>query len=74
MSCVASMRSMTQAMRAKYALVSDGINCEIVSLPPSLTRRGCAYGIRFECRFENSVRNRLQSLGMRSSEIVGFST
>lgn len=47
--CIATMKSMTQAMRARAALEARGVRCEIVSLDPSLTRRGCGYGVRFSC-------------------------
>ncbi|MBQ9121041.1 MAG: DUF3343 domain-containing protein [Clostridia bacterium] len=70
MNCVASMRSMTYAMKAKRAFLGAGINCEITSLSPGMTRHGCAYGVKFDCRYERSVRDSLNSLGFRSSEIL----
>jgi hypothetical protein len=70
MNCIASMRSMTYATKAKRLLWSAGINCEISSLSQELTRRGCAYGVKFDCRFTESVRTILNENGFRSSEIL----
>ena len=44
------MKTMTLAMRGKSALDARGILAEIVSLDPSLTQRGCAYGLRFSAQ------------------------
>ena len=72
MNCVASMRSMTYAMKAKRAFWEKGINCEITSLSPDLTRHGCAYGVKFDCRYESAVRALLNSIGLRFSELIAL--
>lgn len=69
MICIASMRSLTYAMKARRAFWQEGINCEITSLLPDMTRHGCAYGIKFDCLEEDAVKNILNAIGMRSSEI-----
>ena len=71
MICIASMRSMTYAMKARRVLAAGGVNCEITSIDPSLTRHGCAYGLKFDCHGEGAVRELLQAAGMRSFEIIG---
>ncbi len=48
--CILAMQSMTYAEKAKRAAASLAIRCEIVSIDPSVTRRGCAYGLTFPCR------------------------
>ncbi len=52
--CIASMKSMTAALKGKAALEASLIDCEIVSLDPALTEKGCAYGVSFPSarRFE----------------------
>lgn len=52
---IATMKTMTLAMRGKSALDARGIQSEIVSLDPSLTGRGCAYGLRFSARMREEV-------------------
>ena len=47
--CVASLKSMTYAVKAKRILHDKGISSEIVKLEPHMTHNGCAYGISFDC-------------------------
>ena len=47
--CVAAMRSMTHALKAKKALAEYFIDSEIIKLEPNMTQKGCAYGIKFNC-------------------------
>lgn len=54
--CTASMSSLTYAIKAQRALAQKGIACEIVKLPPTMTRQGCAYGIEFPCADHRKVR------------------
>ena len=44
-SCTAAIGSLTLAMKAKSALDAAGIYCTIVKLDPTMTKRGCAYGL-----------------------------
>ena len=70
MTCIASMRSMTYAMKAKHALTDQGIPCEITSLDPSMTARGCAYGVKFNCVYESAVKNTLTKSGISYSQML----
>ena len=47
--CVASLKSMTYAIKAKRILQEIGIDSEIIKLEPHMTHNGCAYGIKFNC-------------------------
>lgn len=47
--CILTMKSVTQAIRAKNVLEGRGISVTIVNMDPRLTAHGCAYGIRFPC-------------------------
>ena len=42
--CIASVRSMTHAIKAKKALDSYDINSEIIRLEPHMTKKGCGFG------------------------------
>ena len=44
--CIIAMRSQTYAAKGKRVLNKAGIRSEIVSIDPSLTQNGCAYGLR----------------------------
>lgn len=43
--CIIAMRSQTYASRGRQVLRKCGISADIVSIDPSLTRHGCAYGL-----------------------------
>ena len=67
--CVASLRSMTIALKAKKVLNEAFIDCEIIKLEPQMTKRGCAYGIKFDCINIYSVENVLKQNRVKYTEI-----
>ena len=67
--CVASLKSMTTAIKAKKALNEFYIDCEIIKLEPNMTKKGCAYGIKFDCINTYSVENVLNEKRVKYSEI-----
>ena len=67
--CVASLRSMTIALKAKKVLNEAFIDCEIIKLEPHMTKRGCAYGIKFDCINIYSVENVLKQNRVKYTEI-----
>lgn len=67
--CVASLRSMTIALKAKKVLNEAFIECEIIKLEPHMTKRGCAYGIKFDCINIYSVENVLKQNRVKYTEI-----
>ena len=70
--CVASLRSMTHAIKAKKALDEHFINSEIIKLEPHMTRRGCAYGIKFECINLYSAKDALRKKSVKYTEIISL--
>jgi transketolase C-terminal domain/subunit len=69
--CIATGRSMTDAMRAMRAIESKGIRCQIVNLDPTVTKNGCAYGVSFNCAEESKVRRTLETTGIPYGKIIG---
>ena len=65
---IAAIGSMTAAIKAQRALASAGITAEIVSLSPSETRRGCAYGIEYPLQLESAIRNTLRAVRISVSQ------
>lgn len=47
--CIISLKSNTYAQKVRKILSNHGINIEIVRLEPQKTKRGCSYGISFQC-------------------------
>lgn len=70
--CVASLRSMTFAVKAKKALSESGINSEIIKLEPNMTQKGCAYGIRFDCVNLRSAKDALTQKRVKYTEILSL--
>ena len=62
--CVAVIGSMTQAMRAQKALERASIPARVEKADSSATRRGCAYGVTYDCSWEGAVREVLRRSGI----------
>lgn len=70
--CVASLKSITYAMKAKKALTESGIDAEIIRLEPHMTHNGCAYGIKFNCINLYSVKDALTKKHVNYTEIINL--
>lgn len=70
--CVASLKSMTYALKARRALVENGIEAEIIKLEPNMTHNGCAYGIKFNCVDLYSVKDALTKKKVNYTEIINL--
>ena len=70
--CVASLKSMTMALKAKKALDEAYISCEIIKLEPYMTKKGCACGIKFDCINIYSAENVLKSKRIKYTEIFSL--
>ena len=69
-SCTAAIGSLTLAMKAKSALDEAGVYCKIVKLDPSMTRRGCAYGIEYDCENHRAVRSAFNTAKISVSSYI----
>jgi len=70
--CVASVRSMTHAQKAKKALSKLLIDCEIIRLEPNMTQKGCAYGVKFQCVNLYAVKDALDKSSVKYTEIISI--
>ena len=70
--CVASLRSMTYAIKAKKALSAFDLEGEIIRLEPQMTHNGCAYGIKFDCVNLCSVQDALSKKHINYTEIINL--
>ena len=62
--CTAALASLTYAMKAQGVLSAAGFYTDIIKLDPSRSRRGCAYGIQFDCNDSDKVRKALKASGI----------
>ena len=65
--CTAVIGSVTAAMKAQKALASAAIRSTVVKLDSSVTNKGCAYGVEYDCKQSSNVRATLNSAGIRVS-------
>lgn len=69
--CIVTMKTVTAAHRARKILRIGGISAEVVSLDASLTKNGCAYGIRYPCHAAMEVERLLQINRISYGEMIG---
>lgn len=54
--CIVAESSMTYAMKVKQLLEGHSIASSVVRLDPSQTKKGCGYGVEFDCaEYENAI-------------------
>ena len=68
--CVGAMGSMTSALKATRALAANGVLAEVVGLSAGETKRGCAYGVSFDCRALDLVRSIFKKSGISVSQYL----
>lgn len=70
--CVIALKSMTYAIKAKKALNDYYIDAEIVKLEPSMTKKGCAYGVRFDRVNLTQAQEALKKWSVRYTELINI--
>ncbi len=71
MMCIAAMKTMTAAQKGKRSLQKAGIQSEIVSLDASLTKNGCAYGLKFSQSHAQRAETIFQRSNISYGDILG---
>ncbi len=69
--CIAAINSMTYAVKAQKVLRAKNIAADIIKIDPTLTKRGCAWGVQFECFRTDDVLRFLDSRNIPYGEILG---
>lgn len=68
--CTAAVPSLTLCVKAQRLLALSFISADIVRLDPSMTQRGCAYGIEFPCDRKKEVRALLSKADLRVTQYI----
>ena len=63
---------MTQAMKVKKILSSTFINSEIIKLDSNMSKKGCAYGVRFDCINFYKVEGLLRNANVKYNQILNI--
>ena len=68
--CTAALASLTYAIKAQRALSEMDIHSKIVKLDPSQARRGCEYGIAYDCALQKNVKEVLRTSGIEARRFL----
>ena len=71
MDCIIAMRSQTYAAKGERLLRRGGISSSIISIDPSLTRHGCAYGLRLSAAKCGEAQAILQKNHLAYGDVLG---
>lgn len=69
--CVITMKTMTEAQRARKTLGAEGINVEITGLDSSFTPKGCAYGITLPCHYVKEAKRLMAEKRVSFGDVIG---
>ena len=67
--CISTIPSLNISIKVQKELAKIGVFCKIISLDPSMSHRGCAYGIEYSCYNKQTVDLILHRLRVRSEFI-----
>jgi hypothetical protein len=71
--CIIAMRSVTIAQKSVRILTAQGILCNTVNIDPSITKRGCGYGVALPCRLVTEAKRILERKHVEFGDIIGDS-
>lgn len=69
--CILAMKTQTAAERARRIAVMEKISAEVVSIDPSVTRRGCSIGIRLPCAQVSELQEMLDRRKIPYGDVIG---
>lgn len=70
--CIASVKSMTYALKVKKTLSEFYIDSNVVKLDASIAKAGCSYGVEFDCVNLYAVESALQKRGIKYNQIINY--
>ncbi len=68
--CILTFRSQTAAVKAARYLKKIGTTVRVVSVDPSVTAKGCGWGILAECGSANRIKNLLDEKRISYGEVL----
>lgn len=69
--CIIAMKNQTSAERARRAAAFERIYADVVSIDPSVTRRGCSLGIRLPCSEVDRMKMILEKKNIPYGDVIG---
>ncbi len=68
--CTAYIGSATQAMKAQKILSEAAVMSHVLKIPSSKSRRGCGYGVSFDCTQLGNVKTILEKNNITVKEFL----
>ena len=68
--CIATAPSLNIAIKMQKILANNAIFTKIISLDPSMSRKGCAYGVEFPYSDDQSVKEILKRARIIPSQFI----
>lgn len=69
--CIIPIRTPTLASKAERTLALSGIHSTVVNIDPSVTKRGCGYGVKLSCRDAERSLLILEKKHVPCGELIG---
>ena len=69
--CILTMKTRTQAEAARRIAGELRISAGVVSVDPSVTKHGCAFGLRFPCGASGRLTAALAKRNVSYGEVIG---
>lgn len=69
MKCLITLRSQTHALKAQKILYENRVPSSLIKLDNEYAKKGCSYGITFDCRNRAVVKKLLQDYSLPYSDI-----
>ncbi len=69
--CIIAVQSRTYGAKGKRVLGKAGIRAEIVSIDPSLTKKGCAFGLQLSGGYCTDALRILDTHGIPHGDSIG---
>ena len=60
------------SIRVINELENHLIECEIIKLEPNMTKKGCAYGVKFQCINLYAAKDALDKSSVKYTEIISL--
>jgi hypothetical protein len=71
--CIIGMKSQTAAERARRAAIIEKLRADVVSVDPSVTKRGCSLGLRVNCDDVQRITALLEKTSIPYGDVIGRS-
>ena len=68
--CILTFRSQTTAAKASRYLKKNGTPARVISVDPSVTAKGCGWGISFECELTDVIKDKLDAKSISYGEVL----